>query len=67
MDNCHSLSVVLEKDVSPEHIETIVNAIRMIRGVLSVSEHVADIESFMAEERARHKLGQKILDVIYPK
>jgi len=66
-DVVFALTVVLEKDVRTDDLEAITNAIKMIRGVLNVTEHVSDISSFMAEERARHELGEKLWNVLYPK
>ena len=65
-DRYHSLTVVLEKDIRDDDAEHILNAIRMIRGVASVAGEVADMNSHMAEERARQELGDKLFDVIYP-
>lgn len=66
-DRIHSLTVVLERDIREDDIEPLILSIKMLRHVLDVKEHVADAVSHMAEERARHELGEKILAVIYPK
>ena len=66
-DRYHSLTVVLEKDVRTDDAEPIINAIRMVKGVLSVSGKVSNIESHVAQERARFELGKEILEVVYPK
>ena len=66
-DTYNALTVVLEKDLSEIDVESLENAIKMFRGVLSVSCHVADIHADIAIQRTRSELGQKILDVIYPK
>ena len=63
----HSLTVVLERDMSPDYAADTIKAIRMIRGVLEVTPEVADIQTRMAESRAKQDLGQKILNVIFPK
>jgi hypothetical protein len=65
-DRFHALVVVLEKDIRDDDAEHLINAIKMMRGVLSVEGEVSSIETHTAEERARHELGQKILDVLYP-
>ncbi|NIT79722.1 MAG: hypothetical protein GWN58_33745 [Anaerolineae bacterium] len=65
-DRYHTLTVVLERDTREDDAEHLINAIRMMRGVRSVTGEVANMETHMAEERARHELGQKILDVLYP-
>jgi len=66
-DRYHSLTVVLDRDIRDDDAEPILMAIRMIKGVLSVKPKVADIDSNMAEDRARRNLEQKLFDVIYPK
>ena len=65
-DRVHSLTVVLDHDIRVDDVETLANAIRMLKGVLNVTGEVSDMTSYMAEERARHELGGKLLDVIYP-
>ena len=66
-DRYHSLTVVLEHDIREDDAEAIKNAILLFPGVLSAAGVVTDLTSHMAEERARHDLGQKLLAVIYPK
>ena len=66
-DRYHSLTVVLEKDIRDDDAQSIINAIKMVKGVLSVKPHVSDFTSLMAEDRARRDLEEKILQVIYPK
>ena len=66
-DRIHSLTVVLDHDIRSDDIETLINAIRLLRGVLTVETHVADIVTLMAEERARHEMRTKINAVLYPK
>ena len=65
-DRIHSLTIVLDKNYRDDDVESIVNAIKMIRGVLSVSLYVSNLDSHMAEERAKHELGQKLMKIIYP-
>ncbi len=66
-DRYHSLTVVLEKDFRDDDAESILNAIEMIKGVLSVKPHISDCDSNMAEDRARRELGQKLWEILYPK
>lgn len=65
-DRYHSLTVVLEHDVRDDDCEVLMAAIRQLRGVASVTGHVADFDSHMAEERARLKLGKELLGICYP-
>jgi len=45
--------------------EGVLNAIRMIRGVLSVKPVNESVEVHIAEERARHALQAKLRDVVW--
>jgi hypothetical protein len=65
-DRYHALVVVLEKDTRDDDAEHLINAIKMMRGVLSVEGQVSDINIHTAYERAKHELGQKVLNVLYP-
>lgn len=66
-DRYHSLTVVLTEDMRTDDAERVLDAIRMIRGVQSVTGIVADASSHMAYQRARRDLGDKLFEVIYPK
>lgn len=56
----NALTVVLERDVRDDDVEALQNAIRQLRGVLSVSGNVSGLTDQMAEERARRELGDKL-------
>lgn len=66
-DRFHSLTVVLEQDTRDDDAEPILQAIRMIKGVLSVSGTVADIESHMAEDRARQDITVRVFEALKSK
>jgi len=66
-DSYHSLTVVLAGDIKDENCESLIEAIKQLRGVISVTPIVANFDSHMAEERARRELTNKLWDVIYPK
>jgi len=66
-DRYYALTVVLEKDMRDDDAESIINAIGMIKGVLSVKGNISNPETWVAEERARIDLGQKLLKVVFPK
>jgi len=66
-DRINAITVTLAKDIREDDAEPLLNAIRMLKGVMTVTPHVADHAAMMAEERARRELGDKILAVIYPK
>lgn len=66
-DRYYSLTVVLEKDYRDDDAESILNAIKMIKGVLDVKGNISDPSTWMAEERARRDLGKRLLDIVFPK
>ena len=65
-DRFYALTVVLEKDIREDDAEHIINAIRMIKGVIDVEGNITTPETWMAEERARRELRQKLIEIIYP-
>ena len=60
-DRYHSLTVVLEKDIREDDAKPILEAIRMIKGVLTVQGDISNPSSLMAEERARRKGDRQAL------
>ena len=65
-DRLNALTVVLDRDIRADDAEALIAAIRQLRRVLDVVPQVADPAAFVAEQRVRHELGQKLLDVLYP-
>lgn len=63
-DRIHTLTVVLEKDMRDDDVESLKSAIGHMRGVLSVDGEVSDIVSHMAEDRAKAALTDAILDYV---
>lgn len=66
-DRVHSLTVALEHDIRDDDVEPLIQAIRMLRGVLSVTGEVVTSETWMAQERARKQLGEQLIEIVYPK
>lgn len=65
-DRYNALTVVLERDIREDDAEHILKAIGMIRGVLSVTPNIADMEAHIAEQRVRREMGEKLMAVFYP-
>lgn len=65
-DRYNALTVVLEKDTRDDDTESLIAAIQQLRGVMSVVGNVADPAAYMAEERAKRELGEKLWRVLYP-
>lgn len=66
-DRYNTLTVVLEHDIREDDAASLLNAIRQLRGVLSVTGNVADLNAHTAIERARGELIEKLWQIFYPK
>ena len=58
--------VTLEKELRSDDAEAIINALRMVRGVLSVEPVVSDPIGHIAKQTSRHELVTQIWAVLYP-
>ena len=63
-DRYNALVVVLDQDIRSDDAETIINAIKALKHVVSVKGNVSDINSHTAEAIAKHKLQHKIFEVL---
>jgi hypothetical protein len=61
-DRYDAFIVVLEKNTRSDDAEAIVNALRMIKGVVGVEPHVADFTSAIAESRVRADYTRRLFD-----
>ena len=59
-DRIHSLAVVLDRDYRDDDVKSIIEAIKMIKGVLSVDENVSDFDTHTAICCARYDLKEKL-------
>lgn len=59
--------VTLADDVREDDAEHVINALRMVRGVLSVKPVVADIELHMATERAKQDITSRFHEILWSK
>lgn len=66
-DRIFSYTVTLDGVYKDEDAKKIQGAIEMIKGVSRVVPQVANAEMYFAIDKARNELGEKILEVIYPK
>ncbi|MFA7218937.1 MAG: hypothetical protein WC119_00230 [Synergistaceae bacterium] len=62
-DRIKGLTVTIE-NMREDDAENIINAVRMIKGVVDVNAHVADMDHYMAVETVRHQMRMQILDII---
>lgn len=65
-DRYHSLTVVLKDDMHADDAEALIKAIMMLKGVCDVSGNVADVNSYVAEARARREYGEKLWEILHP-
>jgi len=63
-DRIRTLTVVLDKDYRDDDCEHIINAILMVKGVISVDPHINNLQDYVARSTSTHDLGMKIIDVI---
>lgn len=66
-DRFNALTVVLEHDIREEDAQALINAIRLLYGVIEVKGNVADPLQIVCDTRARRKLGEELLAIVYPK
>ena len=68
MANVRTVILTMEENVSEEYVEEyLIPGLRCMKGVLKVDTEVSDHETYFATENARHELGKKIWEVLYPK
>ena len=60
-------TVVFERDIREDDAEAVLNAIRMVRGVLSVNPSLSTHEDWMAQERVKQEIGWKLWEILYSK
>lgn len=65
-DRINTLTIVLDQPYRDDDVEQIVNAIRMIKGVASVTANVQNMTDHVAYDNARRDLGNKLWEVLYP-
>jgi hypothetical protein len=63
-DKFNGFTVVLENDTHDFTADEIAKAIRLMKHVISVVPHVADLSHSMAVEQAKHEIRKKIWEVL---
>ncbi len=63
-DRIHSLTIVLEKNTRSDDVQPLIDAIKMMRGVLSVKANVANLDTYTAEIRARSEVIEDLCNII---
>lgn len=63
-DRINMLFVALETDIREDDVQTLVSAIRQLRRVIAVKTHVHEPSDWLAQERVRREMKEKIWDII---
>ena len=63
-DRYSSIVVVFEENIRDDDAENLLTAIRMLRGVLSVTPNIANTTEHIAYMRVRSEMLDKLLDVV---
>ncbi len=63
-DRVRHLTVTLDDDFRVDDLEVIVNAIRLIRGVANVEQHVVHVEAHLAREVVRAEVKRQLHEAI---
>ncbi|MCK9416466.1 hypothetical protein M0Q97_07400 [Candidatus Dojkabacteria bacterium] len=58
-DRVKGFTVTLDQDYRIDDVETILNAIRMIKGVVHVEPSIVDIDDQMNQARVKYELRDK--------
>ena len=64
-DRCYALTVTLKSDIRDDDAEHIVNAIRMVKGVISVDKHVDDVNVHAAKMQLASQWYEKLHAVVH--
>jgi hypothetical protein len=60
----NSLTIVLESDVREDDAQTLINAILMLKGVLSVEGNVPSFADYVAESRVKTEVRNRLFEII---
>ena len=66
-DRYLSLSVALDREYKDEDCQRIIEAIKMVRGVINVAPNISNLVDWNAESRIRRELEKKLWEVLYPR
>jgi len=63
-DRYFAITVLLEGDIREDDAQPIIDAIRMIKGVIKVKPHISNPDLWGAVELAKSELRKKIWDIV---
>ncbi len=59
-DRIHSITLVLDKDMRDDDAESLIEACRQLRRVISVTPNISDPNVHVAEQRCRYRVVTEI-------
>jgi hypothetical protein len=65
-DRIKGCTVVFDKSIRADEVGAVLNAIRMIKGVLDVKPSIDTSDDWMNRTQVRNELGKKIMQVLCP-
>lgn len=63
-DKVHSITIVLEENVRVDDVEGLLQVLLSLKGVMTATGNVANIESYVAETRAKVNLYRQMVELI---
>jgi len=63
-DKIKGLVVTFEKDIRDDDVVELVNAISLLKGVVSVKKSIGNVDDQMNRERVEHNLKIKLFEVL---
>lgn len=66
-DRFNALTIVLDRDIRSDDAQSVIDAIKMVRGVQSVTPNIADMTDHIAYVRARGEIAAKLFEVLRDK
>lgn len=63
-DRYHALIVVLEEPIRSDDAQPIIDAIRMLRGVIDVVPQVTDLDHHLAVTKAKYEIAKRLWDAL---
>jgi hypothetical protein len=61
-DRYNALTVALDRDIRDDDAESIINAIKQLKGVVDVTGNVVDTDYYVAKTRITSEVAQKLVD-----
>lgn len=62
-DKVKGCVVAFDKDIRVDDVQVILDAIRMIKGVVGVEISISNLDDWMARERIKSEIREKLLEL----